>query len=307
MGRRAAAWKTAVLCGAASLLPDIDVFIDHGDAVQNMVAHRGATHSLLWLSLAAPPLAWIAHRVSGPPDAFRRWWLALWLALISHALVDTLSVYGTQLAHPFSDYPYATGSLFIIDPLFPLPLVAGVVLALVVRSPAGLRANAWGLALSTAYIGWGMLAQGHVEGLVQAQLAAQGRTAHRVVVAPPGANTWQWRVVVLREGGYDEGFVSLLDGERPIRFTHGTTDPALEDALRGIDAVQRVARFSKGFYKVHAVDGYAHVTDIRMGKEPDYVFTFQVARRDGERWMPVTPRKEGGQPDPFEAIRPRHP
>ena len=56
---------------------------------------------------------------------WRRWWVAMWLALVTHPLLDTMTVYGTQLALPFSDWPFGVGSVFIIDPLYTLPLLAG--------------------------------------------------------------------------------------------------------------------------------------------------------------------------------------
>ncbi len=51
MGRRTAVWKAAVWGGVAGLLPDLDVLVDHGDAVLNMVRHRAESHSLFYLTL----------------------------------------------------------------------------------------------------------------------------------------------------------------------------------------------------------------------------------------------------------------
>ncbi len=48
-GRRAAVWKAAMWGGVAGTLPDLDVLIDHGDAVRNMVLHRAETHAPFWL------------------------------------------------------------------------------------------------------------------------------------------------------------------------------------------------------------------------------------------------------------------
>lgn len=297
MGRRTAVWKAALWGGIAGTLPDLDAFIHHGDAVRNMVFHRAASHGLFWLTLGAPLLAWLAQRLCGPREDFARWWLAMWLALVTHPLLDTMTVYGTQLAQPFSDYPYGVGSIFIIDPLYTLPLLAGVGLALARRSYAGLGANRAGLWLSTAYLAWSALAQGHVQGVVQAQLAAQGRTDARVLVTPAPFNTLLWRVIVMREDGHDEGFYSLLDRGRAIAFDRFAGDPSLEATVRGLDAVQRIARFSQGFYKVHEADGHAHITDLRMGQEPAYAFSFRVARREGAQWVAVRPENLGGRMD----------
>ena len=56
MGRRVG--NRAVLWGAiAGTLPDLDVFVDKGDVVRNMVLHRAETHAYVWQALASPFLA----------------------------------------------------------------------------------------------------------------------------------------------------------------------------------------------------------------------------------------------------------
>ncbi len=305
MGRRTAVWKAALWGGIAGTLPDLDALVDHGDAVRNMVLHRSHTHGLFWLTVGAPALAWISARTTrgrSPGDVaqggmFRRWWLAMWLALVTHPLLDTMTVYGTQLAQPFSSHPYGVGSIFIIDPLYTLPLLVGCAIALARRRHAGLGANAWGLALSTAYLAWSAIAQVHVEGVVRAQMAQArapaGAEPPRLLVTPAPLQTLLWRVVVVRGDHYEEGFYSLMDRGRPIRFDRFPTDRALERDLAGMEALQRIAAFSGGFYKVQAQVDTACITDLRMGQEPGYVFSFAIARRDGGVWEPVTPANQG--------------
>ncbi len=158
MGRRTAVWKAALWGGIAGTLPDLDVFIDHGDAIRNMVQHRAETHAPFWQTLFSLPFAAAVARLHGEWAHWRRWWLALWLAPVTHPLLDALTIYGTQLALPFSDHPFGAGSVAIIDPLYTLPLLLGVGWALAARgSPAGHRANAIGLLLGTLYLGWGLV------------------------------------------------------------------------------------------------------------------------------------------------------
>ena len=298
MGRRTAVWKAALWGGIAGTLPDLDAFIDHGNAVANMTYHRAESHSLFWLTLASPLLAAIVSRVAREADRFRRWWLALWLALVTHPLLDTLTVYGTQLLLPFTDHPYGVGSIFIIDPLYTLPLLAGLAVAVARgRRHGGLRWNAGTLALSTAYLLWSVAAQAHVRGLAEDTLAAAGRPAQRLLVTPTAFNTLLWRVVAMREDGYEEGFHSLLDGGRPLRFEPFPTDRALERELTGLWPVRRMQWFTHGFYKVHRRGDNAYITDLRMGQEPNYSFNFRVARREGGQWAPVPAQNQGARGD----------
>jgi inner membrane protein len=285
MGRRTAPWKAALWGAACGTLPDLDALVDFGDPVLDMTQHRGHSHALFWLTLAAPAIAGLAARVHGETDRWRRWWLALWLALVTHPLLDAMTVYGTQLARPFSDHPFGVGSVFIIDPAYTVPLAAGVIAAL--RAERGLRWNALGLAASTLYLGWSVVAQQHVRGIAEQALAAQGIAAERVLVTPTAFNTVLWRVVAMTPDGYHEGFRSLLDARPGMRFDRFERGAALRDALAGHPPVERIARFSHGFWAMAEHGGRVAITDLRMGQEPAYVFSFMVAQQQGARLVPL--------------------
>lgn len=300
MGRRTAPWKAALVGAVCGTLPDLDAFIDHGDPVSNMTLHRTESHALFYLTLLAPALAWLADRVWRGPTGeslFRRWWLAVWLALITHPLLDLMTVYGTQLGLPFTDHPYAVGSMFIIDPLYTLPLLVGLVAVLSWRNARGLRWNAAGLALSTLYLAWSALAQHHVRGVAEESLRAQGLDAGHVLVTPTAFNTVLWRVVAMGGDTYREGFYSLLDGGRAIRFDSFPQHDALRASLADSPYLRRVVWFSHGFYAMREDDGRVLVSDLRMGQEPHYSFNFVVAQRQGDNLQPVTPEWISRRPD----------
>ncbi len=294
MGSRNAVWKAAAWGGLAGTLPDLDVLIDHGDALSNMVLHRAESHSLFWLTLASPVLAAVPARLHGA--GFRRWWLAMWLALVTHPLLDAMTVYGTQLLLPFTAYPFGVGSIFIIDPLYTLPLLGGLAVAVALRPGRGLAWVHVGLALSTAYLAWSVAAQWHVRTLVQSASGSKPPWG-AVLVTPTPFNTVLWRIVTMHpDGSYQQGFRSLLDGDRPIQWQRFGA-PSAPDAVHALPAVQRLAAFSHGFYKVDAKEGQARVTDLRMGQEPNYTFSFVVAEQRGEAWLPVIPRNQGSRGD----------
>jgi inner membrane protein len=299
MGRRTALWKPALWGAVAGTLPDLDVFVDHGDAVANMVLHRAETHAPFWQTLFSLPFAWLVARLHGEGVIWKRWWLALWLALVTHPLLDAFTVYGTQLALPFSNHPFAVGSVFIIDPLYTLPLLVGIGVAL---ARGSLRANAAGLLLSCAYLAWGVVAQTHVERVARATLAAQGIAAERVLVTPSAFNSIAWRVVVMQREQYLEGFYSLLDKQATIAFDRFDRGASLQPVVRDTEAYRRVAAFSKGFYALREAEGRVLLSDLRMGQEPTYIFTFAVAER-GSDFKPLVPALQvGARPDPAKLM-----
>jgi len=316
MGRRTAVWKAALWGAVAGTLPDLDVLIDHGDPIRNMVLHRAETHAPFWLTLASLPLAAGIARLHGEWVLWKRWWLAIWLVLITHPLLDAMTVYGTQLALPFSNHPYGVGSIFIIDPLYTLPLLVGAGWALATRgSGHGLRANAAGLVLSTAYLAWGVAAQAQVERMARTELAAQGVAVEHLLVTPTAFNTLLWRVVAVSGEHYHEGFRSMLDHGPRMHFDRFDRGSALEAELQHIDGVRRITAFSRGLWRLRQEGAQLLVTDLRMGQEPAYIFNFVVAERrsapvaveppvqvgariDVERGLPWLWRRMLGEPLP---------
>ncbi len=280
MGRRTAVWKSALWGAVAGTLPDLDVLIDQGDVIRNMVLHRAESHSIFWITLFSLPFSALVARLHGEWGLLRRWWLALWLVLVTHPLLDAMTVYGTQLALPFSNYPFGVGSIFIIDPLYTLPLLVGVIWALVSGSgPRGQLVNAVGLLLSTGYLVWSFAAQQHVAQIARATLAQQGIVLEHLLVTPTPFNTVLWRVVAVAADDYHEGFYSLVDDQPKIKFDRFPRGNALAAELQGIDGVQRLVAFTKGFYKLEQQDSRLLITDLRMGQEPNYSFSFAVADR----------------------------
>ncbi|MFN0315469.1 MAG: metal-dependent hydrolase [Burkholderiales bacterium] len=280
MGRRTAVWKPALWGAVAGTLPDLDVLIEHGGPIRNMVLHRAETHAPFWLTLFSLPFAAAIARLHGEWALWRRWWLAIWLVLVTHPLLDAMTVYGTQLALPFSTHPFGVGSVFIIDPLYTLPLLVGAGWALSARGNArGLAANAAGLVLSTLYLAWGFAAQQYVDVIARSSLAAQGIAAERVLVVPTPFNSVLWRVLAMSGEHYHEGFYSLLDAEPRIQFDRFPSGADMKPELQGIDGVTRLAAFSKGFFKLKQEGVRVLMSDLRMGQEPNYIFAFAVAER----------------------------
>ena len=278
LGQRTKAWKSLLWGGVVATLPDLDVLFDHGDAVANMTFHRAESHALLYLTLATPLLAWAIARLHGERHLLARWGVAVWLALVTHPLLDAMTIYGTQLLLPFTDHPFAVGSLFVVDPLYTLPLLLGNVVLLATRgSPRGHRANWAGLVLSTAYAAWSVLAQGMAERAGERALVNQGVVGARLVVTPAPLQTLLWRVLAVTDTDAYEGFWSVCDGDVPVVFTKIPRGSEWLPRLRGQWAVDRLQWFSGDCTKVETDGAVLRLVDLRMGQEPHYIFRFVVA------------------------------
>ncbi len=274
-GSRAFLWGALV-----GTLPDLDSFVDFGSPVANFTFHRGYSHALLVQSLAAPLIALLINALHrGGRRQYGGWLLAVWLVLMTHSLLDALTVYGTQLALPFSDYPFGVGSIFIIDPLYTLPLLVGVGAALWLRqTPA--RARRWnqvGLVLSMAYLCWGVAAQQIVLEQARDALAAESVRYDQLLVTPTPFNTLLWRIVAVRDGQYLEGFHRIGADTAPW-FHEYPRHTGLLAGIRDAWAVQRLRYSTKGFYGVRREGDRIVMTDLRMGIQPYYSFAYEVGR-----------------------------
>lgn len=274
VGYRAIAWG-----GVCGTLPDLDVFVPLGDAVRDFTYHRSASHSLFVLAALAPMVAWVITRIHPQTRSdFGRWWLLVYLAFATHVLLDSFTAYGTQILWPLDNTPISWSTIFIIDPLYTLPLLVGVTCALVMtrETDRGHRINQAGLILSSAYLAWTMVAKITVHDTVRESLQAQSLNYEKVFTTPAPFNTLLWRAVVTYPGGYYEGYYSLLDSDAEIEFTPYRSTESLLAGIETTWPVQRLKWFSRGFYAVDREDEAVVISDLRMGIESNYVFRFKV-------------------------------
>lgn len=289
VGRKAALW--GAVCGT---LPDLDVLVRFSSDVANFTYHRSFSHSLLVLALLTPLMVWLIRKVHPTTAEHTRGWAVLvYLSFATHVLLDSFTIYGTQIFWPVVSTPMTWGSLFIIDPVFTLPLIVGVIAVAVTRDNPGLgyRVNGVCLALSTVYLTFSFGAKLYVNSLAKESLAQQGFVNDRVLTVAAPFNTILWRVVSMDGNGYHEGWYSLLDSDRDIEFQYYSSRPEL---LTGIDDHWPVARlqwFTKGFFAVGLEDDDVVITDLRMGAAAvGYVFRFKVADYGNPHTAPVPDR-----------------
>ena len=99
---RTIGYRAALFGAMAGAMPDIDVlFSINGDFIDQLVLHRGITHSLIFAPVVGPLLGWLVWRRERHKDPsvdsreLRFWITAITLAVLSHPLLDLLTTYGT--------------------------------------------------------------------------------------------------------------------------------------------------------------------------------------------------------------------
>lgn len=276
--------RGAILGGALlATLPDLDVLIDYGSAVANFSEHRGFSHSLLVLTPFSLLLAILLSRRWRDVSP-ARWWAFTALVLLTHPLLDAFTTYGTQLWWPLGE-PVALSSVFIIDPLYTLPLLLAVLVAL--WRPPSRRALALGLTLSSAYLIWSLAAQQWMTQRVRAELAGIGVTPQRLLVQPMPFSTLLWRATALTDDQRLEMVTGVLDHPGSMTLERFPRHRELEAVAAGLPEARRLVWFTGGLLDYQREQEQLVVTDVRLGVPGAHPFRFVLAAFDGDDWRPL--------------------
>lgn len=298
IGRKVGARKGAIIGGLIAEMPDLDVFFPADTVLDGFIDHRGPTHAIPMQLLATPifgeALCFVDKRLRD-----ERWlsYGLVFAAFSTHALLDGFTTYGTKLLWPIFTEPISWSNIFIIDPLYTLPLLLAFIASMFARAPSpsapltrrSRRIATAGLVLSTAYLGWTMMAREVAETKVLHALSAAELRHERVLMVPMPFNSLLWRGLAIDGDSYANVYVSLLDGEAPAKVHLHERNVSLAAELPDRTSLDKIVWFSRGFYTLVEEDGAILARDLRMGVEPNYFFTFEIARRNSETVKMVTP------------------
>ena len=263
MGRTAAAWGAFF-----GTLPDLDVLANPFlDAVQSLAFHRSVSHSFLFALLAAPLFGLLLQRLyrqRAGDISWKDWARLVWWCIVTHFLLDLFTVYGTQIFWPFTDHPFGLDAVFIIDPLYTVPLLGCVTVAIVSRR----RRNAvvWGLVLSTSYLAWSLTAKTIADRAFETAFEAAGLKAERTMSTPAPLNTLLWSGYAQSGDSLWVATYSLFDDGPPDEFA---IIPRRSGILAGHESDRGVARldwFSKGWWIADSTETGLAIMDPRFGR-----------------------------------------
>jgi len=193
----------------AGMTADLDVFIrSSNDPLLFLEYHRQFSHSLVFIPVGGLLCALLLHALLGRRRGlrFRQSWLFCTLGYATHALLDACTSYGTMLLWPFSNARIAWNAISIIDPLFTLPLLLGVVLAARQKRPVFARL---GLLWACTYMALGIWQRNEAIEMGYALAATRGHQPVRLEAKPSFANILVWKTV------YETADRYYIDAVRP--------------------------------------------------------------------------------------------
>ena len=258
------------LGAVAQSVPDIDFVASFWTSTsENLLAHRGFTHSILFTLLITPLLALVAERWHRPHDiSLRKWMLFFGVQAFIHLLLDGMNVYGVGWFEPFSHYRVSYNWIFVADPFYSVWLgIAFIVLLILKRTHP--KRSWWvklGVGMSSIYLLYCGLNKIKIDSDVREVLKKQNITYNSYFTTPTPLNNWLWYVVATNDSGYNIGYRSLFDKERKIDFHFIPRNEYLLKPVQDHEDLHKLIRFSKGYYAVQQLSDTLLFNDLRFGQ-----------------------------------------
>ena len=160
----------------------------------------------------------------------------------------------------------------------------------------------------------GRLYRAQTQGLLQ-PIASEALTAAIPAHLRDPAQHWfgltmRARPVMYIPGKVDPKQLSTLEdlasdkwrGRICIRSSDNIYNQSMLAAMIAEIGEEKALAFAKGLVAMRAVDGRAHLSDLRMGQTPTFSFTFDIGPADGPAPEPQPALARGGRPDVARAL-----
>jgi inner membrane protein len=281
--------KRAMFFGAiAQSIPDIDFVASFWlSPADNLLAHRGFTHSFLFGIITTAILAFIGKR-SHPAHKFSygAWSLLFGIEILIHLLLDACNAYGVGWFEPFSSQRFSFNILFVADPFYSTSIFIAMI-ALITLSSKSNKRRLWiglGLSISTIYFVYAVVNKKHVNDQTEFQLSKQNLPYKRYFTTPTPLNSWLWYVVVESDKGFYTSYRSTADDENePMHFTWFPKQHDLIKPFGTAHEIQQLKRFSQDYYTIQTRGDTILFNDLRFGQiagwekpDADFVFHYYV-------------------------------
>lgn len=284
LGRKALLWGAL-----AQSAPDIDFLASFWmNTSSNLLAHRGFTHSFLFVALISVFLALLAERWHRPHNISFRKWLQFFAGVIfMHVFIDAFNNYGTGWFEPFSHKRVSFNAIYVADPFFSIWPGIALVLLIVLKQTSKQRKKWWtmGLVFSGIYLLYCLFNKTMIDRDVRQILKKQDIQYTRYFTTPTALQNWLWYVVAGNDSGYYIGYRSVFDSKKQIDFEYFPRNDKLLDSVEDTEGLQKLKRFSQEFYTAEEWNDTLVFNDLRFGQitgwqNPKNKFVFHYFLKD---------------------------
>lgn len=259
--------KKALLYGAIlGTIPDLDVLINpFFNTIEQLSIHRAFSHSIFFAFLLSLLSAkWFTYQYK---TSYKSWFLASFLALFTHPLLDLCTTYGTRIFYPLNKSFYSLDNVFVIDPLYTIWLLIGCILLLILKKNNTKRQIIinWSLILSTAYLFWGLMANIFVKNHFENELKRQNISYEKIKVVPTPFNTIYWQGIVKTDQGLYFGDYSFFDSKTATHFHFEKNDLTFLESKKQIKALEPFFNFTEGYALARFENDKMHIYGTKFG------------------------------------------
>lgn len=276
--------KKAMIWGAlAQSIPDVDFLASlWSTTTENLLAHRGFTHSILFGVLIVPVFAMAADRIHRPHNiAFKTWILFFATEVFLHLFIDGFNNYGVGWLEPFSHTRFSFNAIYVADIFFSIWAGIALLMLILLNSYSPRRTFWWkfGVFLPFIYLSYCSINKIKINSDIKEIFAKQHIPHNRYFTTPAPLQNWLWFVVAGNDSGYYVGFRSLFDRNEKMDFHYFPRNDSLLKRVSGNEDLQKLIRFSQQFYTVEKWNDTLVFNDLRFGqiigwKEPREKFVF---------------------------------
>jgi inner membrane protein len=287
--------KKAILWGIlAQSIPDIDFLAAFWmNTSENLLAHRGFTHSIVFCLLMVALLSIAAFHWHKPHNIrFLKFVFFFFLLVFIHIFIDAFNNYGVGWFEPFSHQRISFNAIYVADPFFSVwPGLAFFALVIMKWWRPGRKKWVWaGLLLSGVYLAYCLVNKYRVDRDVKQILQKQQINYSRYFTTPAPLQNWLWYVVAGNDSGYHVGFRSVFDNKKEISFQYFPRNDSLLFPVRDHEDLQKLIRFSKNFYTAEKWQDTLVFNDLRFGQiigwqdpHQKFVFHYFLQHPDGNK------------------------
>ena len=276
--------KKAMLWGImAQSIPDIDFVAAFWlNTSDNLLAHRGFTHSILFAGLITPVIAGLANHWHRPHNiSFRRWVMFIGSVILLHIFLDAFNNYGVGWFEPFDHTRISFNTMYVADPFFSVIPGIALVLLLLYRQKSLRRKKIWqwGLIIPFIYLGYSLVNKWVVAGAIKKNLAAANITYNRLLTTPAPLQTWLWFIVAATDSGYYTGYRSVFDNSSKLDLHFVYRNDYLRQLVKEPEQLNKLIRFSNQYYTLEKRNDSLILYDLRFGQiigwqNPEEEFAF---------------------------------
>lgn len=257
----------------AGLAPDLDVLIRSStDPILFLEYHRQFTHSLFFIPFGALIVALFLYPLFRKSLSLKTVYLASFLGYATHGLLDACTSYGTLLFWPLSNERVTWNNISIVDPLFTIPILILIGIAIKTRKRLF---SYFAIGWVAFYLSLGFVQYDRAFKAANELALLRGHTPERLTLKPSFGNLILWKSIYQHEEKFYVDAIRTLQsstwclGESVRIFDYQRHLPNLNKDSQQQKDIERFRWFSQDYLGFDAEKNL--VTDVRYSMVPNQI------------------------------------